>query len=286
MRLGSLEKNSTDLWHPSGGLEGTLCPPTSSLPLTSLSDNPELQESFFTVRNTYLSDGITVPEADKAGPLELISRFAESQEKLQLLKHVCELPPCGNTEPPKLYVIDRERNSRRNLVLAHLGAREAGDACEVIDFESRNSTVIRHESSRILEEQLDRLFVAAEDEQFEQGMESRFAARLQSISNRAPLAVLVSLSNRLMDPDRSPEVLAEMLCWTARQDASAIRGCAADILRLGLRHSSPIVRDSAMTGLACLLDNEAVVALRQALEEETVPEVRQDLEDLILSLDR
>ncbi len=138
---------------------------------------------------------------------------------------------------------------------------------------------------RQVEEQLDRLCLAAHDQQFEAGVESRFSEDLQRLCAYHPIAVLRSLRRRLIHGGTSPEVLSEILQWASRQEAGAIRPIVVELLSMGLHHTSSLVRDAAATALACLDERTAVSHLRQALERETVPELREDLEDLVRSLE-
>ena len=138
---------------------------------------------------------------------------------------------------------------------------------------------------RQVEEQLDRLCLAAHDEQFEIGMESRFSRELQRLCTYGPTAVLQSLKVRLIHDGTSPEVLSEILQWASRQEAEVIRSPVIELLSAGLGHRSPLVRDAAASALAYLDERAAVSHLRRALERETAPEPREDLEDLIQSLE-
>ena len=152
-------------------------------------------------------------------------------------------------------------------------------------FVSINKSAPDPDIPRQVEEQLDRLCLAAHDEQFEVGVESRFSRELQRLCAYHPIAVLRSLRARLLHGGTSPEVLSEILQWASRQEAGAIRPIVVELLSMGLHHTSSLVRDAAATALACLDERAAVSHLRQALERETVPELREDLEDLVRSLE-
>ena len=140
-------------------------------------------------------------------------------------------------------------------------------------------------SNQVVEEQLERLFSAAHEEQFEVGIESRFAGGLQRLCVYDPTAALQSLKAKLIDSDASSEVLAEILRWASRQEASAIRNLVVDLLSTGLHNASSLVRDAAALSLAYLDEDVAIVQLQRALEREKVPELREDLQNLIRSLE-
>ncbi len=136
-----------------------------------------------------------------------------------------------------------------------------------------------------VEAQLDRLFLAAHDEQFEVGMESRFSESLQNLFAYYPGEVLQSLKGRLLTNAVRPEVLTEMLQWASRQEAITVRGSVIDLLCTGLRSPSSLIRDTAASSLAHLDESIALPHLKQAIEREKVPELREDLEDLVRSLE-
>ena len=154
------------------------------------------------------------------------------------------------------------------------------DGCATVNKSTPVASVPRQ-----VGEQLNRLCLAAHDEQFEAGVESRFSRGLQQLCAYDPASVLQALRVRLTNNDASSEVLAEILQWTSRQEADAIRALVVDLLSTGLHHTASLVRDAAASGLAYLDEGVAISHLRQALAREKVPELRQDLEDLICSLE-
>ena len=136
-----------------------------------------------------------------------------------------------------------------------------------------------------VEEHLDCLCSIVYDEQFEAGIESDFSRELQRTYAYNPAAVLQSLRARLTNNSASPAILTEILQWASRQETIAIRAFVVDLLSAGLRHTSPLVRDAAASGLAYLEESAAIPQLRQAIEREDIPELREDLEDLVHSLE-
>ena len=138
---------------------------------------------------------------------------------------------------------------------------------------------------REVEEQLEHLCLAAHDDQFEPGVESRFSKALQRLCAYYPVGVLQFLRTRLTDDDASPEVLSEILQWSSRQETGVIRALVIDLIVTGLHHASSLVRDAAALALAYLDEHAAVAYLQKAIERETVPELREDLKDLLRSLE-
>ena len=154
------------------------------------------------------------------------------------------------------------------------------------EFASINKSVFdASEPNPVMMKQLDQLIVAAHDEFFEVGIESWFSRDLQRLTIFDPPMVLQYLTTKLKDNYTNSEVLAEILRWASRQEASNIRALVIDLLSAGLGHMSSLVRDEAALGLAYLDEAVARDRLPRVLERETVPELREDLKELIRSLE-
>ena len=177
----------------------------------------------------------------------------------------------------------RDRAENTIIEFVHAVALEMME--KNVGFVSFNKSAPDPSIPRQVEEQLDRLCLAAHDEPFEVGVESRFSRELQRLCAYHPTAVLQSLRVRLIHGGTSPEVLSEILQWASRQEAGTIRPLVVELLSTGLHHTSSLVRDAAASALAYLDERAAVSHLRQALARETVSELREDLEDLIRSLE-
>ena len=133
--------------------------------------------------------------------------------------------------------------------------------------------------------QLDQLIAAAHNEFFEVGSESQFSRDLQRLFQFDSPMVLQYLTTKLKENYKNSEVLAEILRWASRQEASNIHALVIDLLSAGLDHMSPLVRDEAALGLAYLDEAVARDRLPRVLERETVPELQEDLTELIRSLE-
>lgn len=177
------------------------------------------------------------------------------------------------------------RDRIENTIIVFVGTVALEKTEKNADFASINKSAPDPEIPHQVEEQLDRLCLAAHDEEFEVGIESRFSRELQRLCAYRPTTVLQSLKVRLIHGGTSTEVLSEILQWASRQEESVIRSLVIELLSAGLDHRSSLVRDAAAAALAYLDEHAAVSHLRQALERETVPELREDLEDLVRSLE-
>lgn len=139
-------------------------------------------------------------------------------------------------------------------------------------------------SNMSLEREVDRLFWAASDEQFEVGMVSEFAHGLDDLLAASPIELLHVLQTRLDTPRTPIEVIAEAMHWLGELEHETFRKQVVSILLFGLNHESPVVRDAGALALGDLEGCDALIHLKQAIEKENVPELREDMEDLVESL--
>ena len=149
---------------------------------------------------------------------------------------------------------------------------------------SANESVARVDFTRQVTEKLEQSIIAAQDEEFEAGMESEFSRSLDDCFDLQAEALVLSIRKKISEPKLSAEICAEMLRWVSRQEATGTRELALGTLVIGLSHRSSLVRDAAALGLAEFDETLAQPYLRDAWERETVPEFREDLKDLIDSL--
>ena len=177
------------------------------------------------------------------------------------------------------------RDRLANSIIEFPGARRFEDEDIAFGSPSTNGSSLDVPIPRRVEEQLDWLCAAADEESFEAGVESRLSESLEQLSIYDPIPVIRALTAMLRDNLANPEILSEILQWASRQEARAIRADVIDLLSMGLYHRSSLVRDSAALGLACLDEITAIPYVRQAVERERVPELRRDMESLLRSLE-
>lgn len=135
-----------------------------------------------------------------------------------------------------------------------------------------------------IERELECLFVAAIEEQFEGGVESEFVRNLSDLLASSPLKLLRLLRIRLDETRLPAEVLAEVMQWLGEQEQEPIRERVVSLLMFGLDHTSSLVRDAGALALGQLEGSNALVHLERAITKETVPELREDMRDLADSL--
>ncbi len=139
-------------------------------------------------------------------------------------------------------------------------------------------------SSEWLESRLEDVFIAASEERFQVGMDSRFSQKLDELCLVNPDFSLQSLMRRMATSSCDPQVIVEVLEWASRQRGT-LGHEVSELFKDGLSHSSPLVRDTAALSFADFDEEEALIHLRRALQIENVSELRMDLEALIQSLE-
>ena len=157
------------------------------------------------------------------------------------------------------------------------------------DYEQSSSALVRRELTRYVEDTIDRLFESARELYFEDGMETDFSRELVSLVKRYGNLAMSEISYLITYGRVDEEVASEALRWLARIDSASTYGWRLRVLEKSLSSKSPVVRDGAGLGLACMGNAHAIQYIRKAIEQETITELRYDLqgalEELEASLD-
>ena len=121
------------------------------------------------------------------------------------------------------------------------------------------------------------LLDVAKEERFQDGMESNLSLGLATLIARYPRETMAILNEILWSLNISNFILAEILQFLGRIESATTKEARFSILISYLRAKSPIVRDAAGAGLACMNDRRAVPYLEKAIETEPVPTLREDM---------
>ena len=169
----------------------------------------------------------------------------------------------------------------------YIGGNSFGTSYIIVDwgnFQDSRPRRLYSWSSEWLESRLEDVLIAAREERFEVGMDSRFSQKLDELCLVNPDFILQSLVRRMTTSSCDPQVIAEVLEWASRQRGT-LGHEVSELFKDGLSHSSPLVRDTAALSFADFDGEEALIHLRRALQIEKVSELRMDLEALIQSLE-
>jgi len=136
-----------------------------------------------------------------------------------------------------------------------------------------------------IEEKLDRLFRAAKDQIFEDGIESDFSKELILLVKKYGYFALGIITRLIVAEQVNPEVASEALRWIGHMDDPSSYRSRLLLLERSLYCQSPRVRDGAALGLASMDDPHAVSHLKRAIVRESYEELRKDLRQVLVQLE-
>lgn len=154
----------------------------------------------------------------------------------------------------------------------------------VFSFLVLNSTLPQEYSIKV-EQEFERLLLAAKEETFEDGMESNFSKGLNSLIRKYGNAAIDILTRFILTEAINPEVASETLRWVGYIDHLASYQYRRWLLERTLFCSSARVRDGAILGLASLDDPHAIPHLKRAIQRERYSELRRDMEQVLTQLE-
>lgn len=152
------------------------------------------------------------------------------------------------------------------------------------DEYSENATDYRVRPQDI-DQRLQRLFEAAMDETFEDGVESHFSRGLELLITRHGEEALESLTDFIIGEKINAEIAAEILRWLGRIKHPSTRASRLWLLKRSLFCSSARVRDGGLLGLASLDDPSTIPYIKQAIARERVAELREDMQQVLAQLE-
>jgi len=136
-----------------------------------------------------------------------------------------------------------------------------------------------------LTKELSRLFLAAKDETFEDGMETAFSRALQLLIEKHRDAAVDALTQLIVGGEVSPAVASEALRWLGYMEDAATHAKRRRLLERCLNDPSSRVRDGAILGLAFMDDPQAIHCLKMAIEREAIGELKEDMEQVLAQLE-
>ncbi len=119
---------------------------------------------------------------------------------------------------------------------------------------------------------------------FEAGMESNFGLRMEALIIRYSEYVINILFEFLNDNKIDIELLAETLRVIGFCKNASTRTSRFNLLIASLKHSSPIIRDSAALGLADMDNSKAIPYLHEAIRKEPYSILQNDFAQIIEEL--
>ena len=128
--------------------------------------------------------------------------------------------------------------------------------------------------ARRVDATLNLVFEEAHDEEFENGVDSKFSASLTTIVNLHDQVAVEAIGRKLKAKNIGIEVLIEALRQIGQLDHEPTRPIRLKLLEPFLRNDNIRLRYAACLGLAALDDVAALSALRKALVAEQSDKIR------------
>jgi HEAT repeats len=142
-----------------------------------------------------------------------------------------------------------------------------------------------HETSNLLSSKIESIFWTAKGEIFEDGMESVFSRKLNSVVKEYGGDAIEIITLLIVYKRVNPEVAGEALRWLGRMEDSESYKFRRWLLERSLRLPSTRVKDGAILGLASMDDKHAIPYLKRAIREEQCTELRADMEQVLEQLE-
>lgn len=136
-----------------------------------------------------------------------------------------------------------------------------------------------------LSDRIIRILVAAREEVFEDGRDSKLTRWLDSLLADYDYNAIAVLSVCLFHDGISNGVVSEVLRWIGRLNHPSSHRERLWLLMRCLSHFSVQVRDSACLGLASLDDPAAIPAIREAIAREGSSELGEDMKQVLSELE-
>jgi len=156
---------------------------------------------------------------------------------------------------------------------------------KTFQFEMLNTTQ-KEEKPIDLFYEIEQLFELAMDEEFEDGVESKFSKDLISFIKKYETRAIEELTPIFLNEKLNAEIISEALRWIGRIQHNSSKFDRLWLLESCLFHPSPYIRDGATLGLASMNDPNASDFLKIAIEKEPYHELREDMEQVLVQLEK
>jgi len=155
-----------------------------------------------------------------------------------------------------------------------------------INYPPETLAVTAKERTHInLHNEIKQIFDLADDEAFEDGIESLFSRTLVSFIEKYGKEAIQSLSPLFINEQINPAIIAEALRWIGRMEHLPTYSDRLLLLEQCLFYSSPYVRDGAALGIASMNEPHAIPSLRLAIKKESISELREDMKELLMKIE-
>ncbi len=193
-----------------------------------------------------------------------------------------------------LHPVFRTRSAER-LVWCSDGAKEASSAHdavtgffrvdESVNAQTASSALgLRNQLKGRISDSFNRLYKLAEEEWFEDGLQSNLSLGLEVLFRHYPAQTMTELSKLLKKGSIKQGALVETLKVLGRVESPETRELRLYNILDFLGHSSLVIRDAALVGLCLLNEKRALAYLERAAAREDNPFFRGELEEVMKQL--
>jgi len=123
-------------------------------------------------------------------------------------------------------------------------------------------------NTRKIRIRIEKLFIAAKEDAFEDGVESQFSRELMEAIKRYGNTAIDILGELIIKEVVDPEVASEALRWIGDIKHKPTYENRLQLLQQSLNCSSAKVRDGAILGISFLDDPRAIDSIKEAMERE------------------
>lgn len=136
-----------------------------------------------------------------------------------------------------------------------------------------------------LEDEIKYHFAIAQDEHFEDGMESNFSRNLTRFIMHYSSIGIDIIADLILTDTVNPVVAGEALRWIGGIEHPITYPARRWLLARSLKCSSLYIRDGASLGLASMDDPAVIPYLEYAITQEKIPELREDMIQVLEQLE-
>ncbi|MCX5826295.1 MAG: HEAT repeat domain-containing protein [Deltaproteobacteria bacterium] len=153
------------------------------------------------------------------------------------------------------------------------------------EFLWAESATVKKKQEKEFESEIWALFEAANDEIFEDGIESRFSKDLIKLIITFGNDAVTFITDSIISGHANPEVASEALRWIGRMNHPQSYSNRLWLLESCLNCASSKMRDGAILGLASMDNPNAIPYIKNAMEREYLVELKQDMQQVIDQLE-
>lgn len=150
--------------------------------------------------------------------------------------------------------------------------------------ETGTATAPEDDDTKEIENKLQSLFCSAKEEDFEDGMESKFSRNLIALIQQYDELAIDILAELIVSHDVNLSVAAEALRWIGWMNHPYTHQKRRWLIEHALTSPYARIRDGAILGISYMDDPLSIHSLKWAIEHEKIASLRHDMEQVLSQL--